>query len=157
RVEDVELARSRAALTPRLHPPAVAAHLHDAGIIVAVGDEHVAVAIPRHIGWSVERAPSWTRLCARCRSGRRRFDGLGPTAQHQEHAARGAELDDHVRPFVRRPHVALFVDANGMREAKSVEILSDLADECPVGTELEQLRRGGAMYCAPRSGAAEHI
>ena len=148
----------RAALAPRLHPAAVLVDLHDARVVVAVGDEDVAGEIPRDVGRPIERAPPGTRRAATSaagrRSGRRFFHRLGASPEHHEHFARGIELHDHVRAFVGRPDVAVLVDANRVREREAVEILADLAKERAVGPELEQLRRRLAVQRAARAGAA---
>ena len=102
--------------------------LHDARVVVAVGDEDVAGVVPGHVGRPVEPAP-------RHRGGGpagARFHRLVAPAEHHQDLPGRAELDDHVRPFVRRPDVVVLVDANGMRERKTVEVLADLPDECAV-------------------------
>ena len=87
----------------------------------------------------------------------RRLDGFGATAEHHQHAPGRVEFHDHVRAFVRRPEVAALVDADGVREGESVEILADLADERAVGPELEQLRRRLAVQGAAAAGAREDV
>ena len=70
-------------------------------------------------------------------------------------SAGGIELDEHVRPFVRRPEIAVVVEAHGVRERKAVEILADFAQVRAIGTELEQLRRRFTMHRTAAPGAAE--
>src|SRR5437764_554577 len=67
---------------------------------------------------------------------RRRFHRLLASAQRHQHSARWIELDQHVRPFVGRPQVAILVEPHRVREGKTVEILADFADVRAVGAEL---------------------
>src|SRR5215467_523530 len=143
RVQDVELAGVPAAIAPRFHPSTVLVDLHDARVVVAVGDEDVAGLIPGDVRRTIERAPAGTRRAFAATCGRRSglLDRLGAPTEHHQHFPRWAQLDDHVRALVRHPEIAVFVDTDGVRERESVEILPDLANERAIGTELEQLRR----------------
>ena len=155
RVQDVELSLPRPALAPRFHPAPVLVDLHDARVVVAVGDEDVAVRVPRDVGRAIERSPARPRHRPRRRL-HRRLHRFGAAAEHHQHASGRVELHDHVRAFVRRPEVAALVDADRVREGEPVEILADLANERAVGPELEQLRRrlavqrAAACRCARR-------
>ena len=66
------------------------------------------------------------------------------------------ELDDHVRPFVRHPHVVVLVDAHGVRERRGVVVLAPLLDELQVLIEFEELRGRGAARRADIAAAGEH-
>src|ERR1700751_3648771 len=60
--------------------------------------------------------------------------------EHHHNPALWVELHDHVRAFVDRPDVVIFVHADSMSERPSVQIFSYLADIVSIGTKLEQLR-----------------
>ena len=129
---------------------------HDPRIIVAVGDEDIAVKIPGHIGRAIEHAPTGNERGARCVR-HDFFDGFVAAAQREKNFPGGTELHDHVRPFVARPDVLVLVDLDRVREGEAVEILADLSNERAVGTELPKLRGGGAMHGAPLTGAMKDV
>ena len=131
---------SVAALAPRLHPSAVLVDLHHARVVVAVGDEDVAVAIPRDVGRTIERAPTAAAAACPARLGAAASTASARRPSTMRHFPPATELDDHVRAFVGRPDVAVLVDAHRVSERETVEILADLANERAVGPELEELR-----------------
>ena len=77
-------------------------------------------------------------------------------AENHEHAALGAELDDHVRALVGDPDVVLFIDADRVREGPCVQVVSNLANKAAVGTKLEKLRGGSGIGGARRIAAREN-
>src|SRR6185437_15518525 len=137
-VRGVEVAWLRPALAPSRYPIAVFIHLRDARVVVAVADVAIAGGVPDDIGGTVER------VAPRGRHGRvgrtRRFNGLRLAPDRHDHATFGVELDHHIRAFVDAPDVVVLIDADDVRKDEAVEILADLANELPLGIELEQLR-----------------
>ncbi len=79
--------------------------------------------------------------------------GLRFAAEDPGHPALRIEADDHVRALVRRPQVALRVEADRVGEAPGIEVVADLPDEAAVRVEFQQLRRrravGGAGGVSP--------
>ena len=145
-VRQVELAGSFARLfAARLRQePAVLVELHDAVIAVAIGNEDVALRIPSDI----RRAAENIFLCRRVRSVGRRdcaFDCRRPAAEHHQKFALRAELRDGVRAFVDRPDIVLRIDADGVREFKTVIALADFLDEIAVLIELPKARVRAAV------------
>src|ERR1039458_3074 len=67
------------------------------------------------------------------------------------------ELDNHVGAFVDGPDVVVLVYAHGVGFRPGIEALANFAQELAFGTELEQLRRSGAIgRTAGAVGAREH-
>ncbi len=66
-------------------------------------------------------------------------------AEDHDDAALGIELDDHVGAFVGDPNVVFFIDAHGMGEGPSVEVVANLAKELSVRGKFEKLSRGGSV------------
>ncbi len=104
------------------------------------------VRIPGHVGGLAEQSVDRRQ---------RRIDvfpGLGfgvgrflPAAEDPDDLAGRIELDDHVGALVDGPDVVVLVDAHAVRERPGVEALADFPQELALGTELEQLRRGGRI------------
>ena len=81
-VRRAELARFRAwyLAADLLHEAAVLVELHDAVVHVAVGDEDVALRIPRDVGWPAERVAGAAAAGGR-RRGSHAEDGWRPAAE----------------------------------------------------------------------------
>jgi hypothetical protein len=159
-MQNPELSRPLPELAPRLNPISVRVVLGDPGIDVAVADISVSGRVPGHVcdlpecpvdGW---RRRAWMRPWS---VGLVR--GFLLAAEHHHDPAVGIELDHHVRALVDGPDVIVFVDADGVGEGPRVEVMTDLAHELPVGVELQQLRRGGAVGrpACPTTGENEHV
>ena len=136
-----------------LDPAAVLAELHDARVVVAIGDEDVVLGVPRQVRLPVERADT------------RRRDALGvlftalevfleivdrfrlAAEDHLHHRIR-VELDDHVRPFVHHPDVVVLVDAHRVGKRRRVVARPPQLDELQVFVELEQLGGGSPSRAA---------
>src|ERR1019366_3953190 len=84
------------------------------------------------------------------------FRGFLAPPEHHGHASGGIELDDHVRALVRHPDVVLAVDANGVGEGESVQVLPDLSNERAVSSEFEQLCGGRPVNRRAFARAAVH-
>ncbi len=107
-------------------------------IDVSVGDENVALSVPRDVGRASELVLSIQHRTV----GGVGLGGAGhslrPAAEHHHDPPGGVELDDHIGPFVDNPDVVFPIDADLMGELDSVESDAPLLDEVAVRIELEQ-------------------
>src|SRR5258708_7081677 len=152
RVRRVELPRFRSSRSKREEEPPVLVELRDARVgAMTIGDEDVALGIPGDVARPDELVARATRSGSRSRAGaaataarrgRRETHrhGFRLPAHHHQHAPLRTELDDLVRRFVDDPYVVLRIDADGVREEKPVDPLSDLAYEGAAAVELEETR-----------------
>src|SRR5262249_13023259 len=137
----VELARVIAAVAPGLDPVTVPVSFRDAGIDVTITDEDIAGWVEGHIRWLPEPSVlggQWRRRMFQWTSGFVRRFLLAP--EHHGHTTFRIEPDDHIRPFVDRPDVVLFIDAYCVSKRPSIEILADLTNELAIRSEFLQLR-----------------
>src|SRR5262249_21080805 len=122
RVRQVELAGTRSLHSPSQQAAAVFVELQNTGIAVSVGDVDVPIPIPRHIGRLIEMAHV--------------IAGQSHTAESQQHAPLGAELQDDVRADVGRPDVVVCIDSNHVRGYE--EIVRDAPQQASRRVEFHQ-------------------
>src|SRR5579872_6223460 len=136
RMRCIELSRRRSARSYRFDKLAVLGVLCDTGVAIAVRDEDIPCGVPSDVGrpikavrlgltsWLLKQA--WSRLRT-------------PAQKHLNPAFR-IELDYHVRSFIDRPDVILWIDPNSMSKQEPIQALADLANESSVRRELKQVR-----------------
>ena len=138
-MRQVKLAGSVAgSLASRLcDEPAVFVVLHHAVIAVAVGDEDVALRVPSHIRGAAKDVFLRRRVWP---VGRRdsAVDGRRPAAEHHKKLALRTELRHGVRALIDGPDIVLRIDADRVREFKSVIALADFLDEDSILIEFPQ-------------------
>ena len=140
RMRQVHLTRLAPARTDRRRDePAVLVVIDRAVVVVAIGDEDVALGVGHDIAGPIEGV----RMRRRYRRDRRSeaFERLVPPAQdHFRPRRTRIPFDDGVRTLVDRPDEVLRVDIHAMRHREGVGISPDLAHERAVLIELEQSR-----------------
>ena len=158
-MRQAELSGRRAFVAPRHDPVATLAVLGHPRVDVPIGDVDVSGRVPGDVGGLAEQSINRRK---------RRIDvlpglcfvigGFLSAAKDHQHAARFAELDDHIRAFVDCPDIVVSIDPHAVSKGPCVKTLADFPDEFSLGTKLEQLCGGRRVSGSVRAvRARKHI